>query len=47
MDALIEYANTYEQFYKQTVTSIFHIACGCVVGQQVPFVTGKNIRREL
>lgn len=47
MDTLITYANTYEQLYKQNVQSIFHVASGCVVGQQVSFATGKSIRQEL
>lgn len=47
MDKLIEYANTYEQFYKQPISNIFHIACGCVVAQQVSFTVGRNIREQL
>ena len=47
MDTLILYANTYEHFYKQNVSGIFHVACGCVVGQQVAFTVGRDIRKEL
>jgi len=47
MDNLITYANTYEQFYKQNAQSIFHVASGCVAGQQVSFAIGKSIRKEL
>ncbi len=47
MDTLISYANTYQHFYKLAISSIFHTACGCVVGQQVAFNVGKNIRKQL
>jgi 3-methyladenine DNA glycosylase/8-oxoguanine DNA glycosylase len=47
MDQLIEYAIRYESFYKQTINDIFHTACSCVVGQQVAFTIGRNIRKTL
>lgn len=47
MDRLIEYAKTYENYYKQKINGIFHTACGCVVGQQVTFNVGRNIRKNL
>ncbi len=47
MNTLIAYADKYQHFYKLAISSIFHTACGCVVGQQVAFSVGKNIRKKL
>lgn len=47
MDNLITYADKYRDFYSQDVNSIFHIACGCVCGQQVAFGIGRGIRKQL
>jgi hypothetical protein len=47
MDNLIIYANTYQDLYKQSVHSVFHHACSCVVSQQVSFQIGREIRKQL
>jgi len=47
MDKLIQNAIKYESFYKQPTYPIFHIACGCVCGQQVAFNVGRNIRSDI
>ena len=47
MEKLIIYATTYQHLYKQPIYGIFHTACGCIVGQQVAFNIGRNIRKQL
>lgn len=49
IDALVSYANKYKDFYTLNISSagVFHVACGCVVGQQVSFSVGRNIRKQL
>ena len=47
MDILISYANKYQHLYKLAVPEIFHAACSCVMGQQVAFNVGRNIRKQL
>ena len=47
MEALSDYAIRYKTLYQQPILPIFHVACGCVVGQQVRFSIGRNIRKEL
>lgn len=47
MDILISYANKYKDLYTQDINSVFHIACGCVCGQQVAFGIGRGIRKQL
>lgn len=47
MEALIDSAIKYEIYYKQPINPIFHIACGCICSQQVPFNVGRNIRSSL
>lgn len=47
MENLIEYAKTYKHFYTLDIKNVFHTAVGCVVGQQVAFNIGRNIRKQL
>ena len=47
MELLIESAIKYENYYKQPIHPIFHVACGCVCSQQVAFNVGRNIRSSL
>lgn len=47
MELLVEYAEKYKEYYVQPMYPIFHIACGCVVAQQVSFAIGRNIRKNL
>lgn len=47
MELLINSAIKYEDYYKQPINSIFHVACGCVCSQQVAFNVGRNIRSSL
>ena len=47
MDILCSYAHIYQDLYKQNIMSVFHVAVGCVVGQQVAFKIGRNIRKRL
>lgn len=47
MDQLITYANKYKKYYEQDIQPIFHVACGCVAGQQVAFGIGRTIRKQL
>lgn len=47
MDLLINNTVKYEDYYKQPINPIFHIACGCICSQQVAFNVGRNIRSSL
>lgn len=47
MELLINNAIKYEDYYKQPINPIFHIACSCVCSQQVAFNIGRNIRSSL
>jgi 3-methyladenine DNA glycosylase/8-oxoguanine DNA glycosylase len=47
MELLIDSAIKYENYYKQPINPIFHVACGCICGQQVAFNIGRNIRSSL
>ena len=47
MEILVTYAKTYQNFYKLKIQNVFHTACSCVVGQQVAFNVGRNIRKQL
>jgi len=47
MELLIDSAIKYENYYKQPINPIFHVACGCVCSQQVAFNVGRNIRSSL
>jgi len=47
METLIVYALKYSNLYKQNILGVFHIACGCVCGQQVRFDIGRQIRKQL
>lgn len=47
MELLINSATKYENYYKQPINPIFHVACGCVCSQQVAFNVGINIRSSL
>jgi len=47
MQLLIDSAIKYEDYYKQPINPIFHVACGCICSQQVAFNIGRNIRSSL
>lgn len=47
METLVAYAIQYHELYKQNISGVFHIACGCVCGQQVAFNVGRQIRKQL
>jgi hypothetical protein len=47
MELLVEYSLKYDNYYRQPIYDIFHLACGCVVAQQVSFAIGRNIRKAL
>lgn len=47
MKTLSQYSERYELLYKQSKKDILTISTGCVVGQQVSFNIGRNIRKKL